>query len=103
MAAKDIHDIGDTPIYEVAFTNAAGAPSDPTEMTFMLKKPDGTETSYVYGAAAQVVRSGVGTYQFTVPTLVAAGQYVVRAKGTAGIITAVERAFGVRVSAFTNP
>lgn len=37
-------------------------PTDPTTVTCVIKSPDGTETEYVYGTDAELVRDGVGVY-----------------------------------------
>ena len=96
-------DIGDQPVYSVTFTSAAGAVTDPSTVVWLYRNAAGVETSYTYGVASEVTRVSTGVYEFTVPTITAAGQHAVRAKGTAGLITAVEQAFKVRPSAFTSP
>lgn len=49
--------------------NTAGALADPATLTVKLRAPDGTQTSYVYGTAAEVTRSSAGVYVFASPAL----------------------------------
>src|SRR5690606_6658159 len=56
------YDKGDRVQFTAAFTNLAGAAADPTTVRFKVKRPDLTETTWVYGTDAQVVRDGVGAY-----------------------------------------
>ena len=103
MPTPATFDIGDQPIYSVTFTNTAGVVADPSTVVWLYRTPAGVETSYTYGASVSVTRVSTGVYEFTVPTITAAGSHAVRAKGTAGLVTAVEQEFRVRPSNFTSP
>lgn len=48
------------------FQNAAGTPFDPDTVTFEVKDPAGTTTSYVYGTDAEVTKNGTGDYSCTI-------------------------------------
>ena len=80
-------DIGDTRRLTVTFTNLAGANTDPTGVTFTIKKPDGTITTYVYGTDSQLVKSAVGIY-YVDYSIALAGRHVYRFAGTGAIVAA---------------
>lgn len=84
------YDIGDARRLSIAFTNLAGAAADPTAVTFTMREPDGTETAYVYGANAELVKSGTGAY-YVDWAIGQAGRHVYRWVGT-GTVAAAESA-----------
>jgi uncharacterized protein YfaS (alpha-2-macroglobulin family) len=51
---------GDLFRVSVAFTNSAGAATDPTTVTFTVLEPDGMTTSFIYPAT--VVKDSTGNY-----------------------------------------
>lgn len=97
------YDIGDRPVATATFRNAADVLTDPSAVTFLVRNPAGLETPYVSPHAA-IVNTAVGVWTFTLPTPIdSSGNWHVRAKGTAGLITAGEVSFFVRSSAFVSP
>jgi len=60
------YDVGDLVRCTGTFTNAAGTAVDPTAVSFMLRAPSGTETTYTYGVDAELVRDGTGVYHVDV-------------------------------------
>lgn len=58
------YDVGDLVQATGTFTDAptGGSAHDPTAVSFTMKEPDGTRTTYVYGTDAEVVRSATGIY-----------------------------------------
>ena len=82
------HDIGDLRRLSVAFTDSGGTAGDPDAVTFTLRTPDGTVTTYTYGTDAELVRSGTGAY-YVDWTIAQAGRHVYRFAG-AGTLTAAE-------------
>jgi hypothetical protein len=103
MATLGTVDIGDRPVITATFTSVDNVATDPTTVTFKHKVPSGTETSYVYGIAAEVSRTATGVFTFTVPTITASGRHFVRSVGTGAIATAGESDFSVRITAFVTP
>jgi len=96
--ATTVYDIGDKPTCTVEFRNEAGALTNPGAVTGILRTPDGIETTL-----SAPTNTGTGVYAWALPTLTQAGPHVVRAKGTSGLIAAVEVAFTVQRSAFDTP
>ena len=98
-----IYDIGDRPTVTGTFTNDAGTLTDPTTVTVRVREPDGTETLYT-SPVASIVNSSTGVWAFTFPAaLDAAGDWYVRFRSTAGLLTAGEQKLVVRPTAFTTP
>lgn len=62
--------------------NENGTPVNPTTMTFKVKNPAGTTTTYVYGTDSQVVRPSTGNFYVDV-TASAEGRYQYRWESTA--------------------
>jgi hypothetical protein len=48
--------------FDLDGTLPVGAGVDPTNVSFFTKRPDGTETEYVYGTDIEVVRHTGGSY-----------------------------------------
>ena len=98
-----VYDIGDRPVITATFRNDADAPTDPTTVTVRVREPDGTETLYT-SPVASIVNSSTGVWAFTFPAaLDAAGDWYVRFRSTAGLLTAGEQKLVVRPTAFTTP
>jgi hypothetical protein len=74
----------------VAFTNAAGAPADPTLVTLAVTDPAGAETTY----DDELSNPAVGSY---LTTFVAdqVGDYRYRFEGTGALVAATEGVFTV--------
>lgn len=93
------YDVGDTVRVQGVFKNSSDVVVDPGTVTFKLKSPGGTVTTYVYGTDAQVVKTGTGTYYVdALPTL--EGRYSYRWAGTVTNVAAGEGYFIVRESNF---
>ena len=98
-----VYDIGDRPVITATFRNDADALTDPTTVPVRVREPDGTETPYT-PPAASIVNSSTGVWAFTFPAaLDAAGDWYVRFRSTAGLLTAGEQKLVVRPTAFTTP
>lgn len=54
---------------EITISNTAGDLADPDTLTVILRAPDGSQASYVYGTDAEVTRESVGVYVFRSPGL----------------------------------
>lgn len=99
-----IYDVGDRIVlyadFRVRNTDGTYSLADPTTVTVMLRKPDGTENSYTSG----VDNPSVGVYTFETPTFLDGeeGTWYYRFKST-GIVGAEEGWFTVRASRFTTP
>ena len=93
--ATPAYDVGDTRRLTATFTNLAGAATDPTGVTFSIKKPDGSSTNYIYGTDGQLVKSGTGIYyvdfSITLP-----GRHSYRFAGTGTVATAENGEFYAR-------
>lgn len=61
--------------------NENGTPVNPTTMTFKVKNPAGTTTTYVYGTDSQVVRPSTGSFYVDV-TASTEGRYQYRWEST---------------------
>lgn len=79
----------------MTFTNADGAPANPTTVTIKVKDPTGARTSITLG----IVNDGVGKYHYDLP-LTKAGQWFYRFEGTGAVTAADEKFFTVQKSAF---
>lgn len=82
-------DIGDMQSLKIAFTDEAGNAADPTGVTFKMREPDGVETTYIYGADAELVKESVGNYQVGW-TFNKSGRHIFRFAG-AGAVAAAEQ------------
>lgn len=72
---------------------------DPSTLTFKLKSPDGTITTYVFGAGSDVVKDAVGHYHVDYLT-VKSGTHTYHWQGTGTAQSALEGAFFVQPSQF---
>lgn len=79
------------------FTNAAGAPANPTTVTAQVEKPDGTETSYT---TPTITNPSTGTFELLV-TGDQSGVWTYRSLGVTGTTVApFEGQFAVLLSEF---
>lgn len=85
-------DIGDVATVTSTFTNAAGAPTNPTVVTLRIKKPTGTVT-VVNQASLTNTSAGVWTYDVAIDT---AGIWWYRFEGTGAVAAAEEDYLFVR-------
>ena len=90
-----VHDPGDLCRLTTTFTNIAGTPTDPTGITFSIRKPDGAVTTYVYLTDAQLVRSTTGVYYVDF-TITLPGRHVYRWSATGALVTAETDEFYAR-------
>ena len=79
----------------VTFTNLAGVVADPTGVSFYIRNPDGTATSYVYGTDAELVKSATGIYYVDFAVTLS-GRHVYRFVGTGAVATAENGEFYAR-------
>lgn len=78
----------------------SGTNTDPTAITFKVRAPSGTVTTYVYGTDAQLVKSATGVY-YVDYTPAAEGVYAWRMAGTGTCVAAEEQQFTVKDSRFS--
>lgn len=60
MSGINSYDVGDEIELRAAYTNQAGAPSNPATVTLTITKPDGTAVE-----GSTPINTGTGTYHFT--------------------------------------
>lgn len=62
--SSEIIDVGDVVTLTGTFTESPSSTTkhDPTTVSFSIKEPDGTTTTYVYGTDSEVLKSAVGVY-----------------------------------------
>lgn len=63
----EVFDVGDLARLDAEFSDLAGAPIDPTTVTFKIKEPDNTVTTYVFGTDAELVKDATGLYHVDWP------------------------------------
>jgi hypothetical protein len=98
-----IYNIGSRPTITAKFTDMDGVLTNPNSVVVMIRNPQGTEISVEPPDSALVnISSGVWQYTFSIP-LNLPGNWVVRFKGTSGIVAASEITIPVKASAFDNP
>jgi hypothetical protein len=93
------YDIGAVVRSSVAFTDLAGTAVDPGGVTFKMKSPLGTITTYVFPADTQVVKDSTGKYHVDVEPD-RQGIWSVRWAGTGANKSASESGFQVGESQF---
>jgi hypothetical protein len=82
--------VGQQPKLTADFKTTAGVLTDPSAVTFKIKLPSGTTTTYVYGVDSQLVRASTGSY-YVLWTLTSAGTHTYSYTGT-GTLTAYSEA-----------
>lgn len=93
----NVYEIGELVRCSVAFADDDGNAQDPTGVTFRVRKPDGTVTSYAHGTDAELVKDATGSYHVDV-SAAAAGRWTFRYEGSGTGQSAGERAFRVKAS-----
>lgn len=98
-------DVGDQPIFQFEWFSRDGALEDPTTLKVVPRNPAGTETVYVYGVAAEIVKTAVGIYEFTIPQFTAShvGAWSLRSNATGPTTASFEDTFEVRQTNYTTP
>lgn len=76
-----------------------GVPTDPTTVTYKVKDPEGTETSYVWTVAPEVTNPGVGIYVLELAPVTVPGPWLYQIIGTGAVEAAGSGEFTVMQSA----
>lgn len=92
-----IYDIGDGRRLTATFRDMAETPADPTTIGFTMTEPDGTTSTYAYGADAELVREAAGVFHVDW-TITQAGRHHYKWTGAGDVIAAEEASFLVRES-----
>jgi hypothetical protein len=95
--AVNTYDIGQAVRFTVTFADTAGVSTDPTTVTFIIRDPSGTETTYTYPPAGTIVKDDTGDYHADV-TIDEAGLWYYRWTGTGVLVAAAEHGFYGRIS-----
>lgn len=82
------YDPGDAPAVDVTFTDASGGAAEATAVTFDVREPGGTITSYTE-ASPEVTNPAANEWTLQLPAVSTPGVWWVTATATAGL-TAVE-------------
>ncbi len=94
--AVTIYDKGDLAKLKGQFTDVNGNLTDPASIFFTLTNPNGTQTNYIYGTDAQLVRESTGIYYVLVDcNVVGSWDYRFYSEGAGQ--TAGEERFTVRL------
>ena len=91
----DVHDIGDLCRLITTFKDSAGTVTDPTGVTFSVKAPSGTVTTYVYGVDGQLGKTSTGVYYVDF-TPAQSGRHIYRWVATGAIVTSESNDLYVR-------
>ena len=93
------YDVGDLVRVTGTLTDADGTATDATQITFKIKTPAGTTTSYVYGVDAEVVKSATGIY-YTDVSVTSPGHWHYRVISTGTGQAAADGVFFARTNEF---
>jgi hypothetical protein len=107
MSTENTYDVGDVVRLRGIFKDAAGALANPTTTRLKVLVPKtattpAVEVTYTYGVDGGLVRNSVGDHSYDYPPAVP-GRYFYRWIGTGAIVTADEKSFLVRKTAFSSP
>lgn len=94
------YDTNDEVRLSAEFRNNSGVLADPSSVTFKIKLPDGTITSYVYGVDVSVVKDSVGLFHMDFNVSDDTGIFFYRVEGGGSLRAASESKFTVKVSQF---
>ena len=94
------YDKGDVVRCSVAFTDEDGAAVDPATVTFKWITGDGTESSYVYGTDAELVKDDTGEYHVDLTLDESGVIWYHRFEGTGTNVAAAESFFEIRGTEF---
>jgi hypothetical protein len=92
-------DKGDRVLCSGEFRDAGGELVDPATVTFKVKKPGGSITTYTYGLDVELVKDAVGKYRVEVDVDIS-GTWFYRFEGTGAAKSAGESEFIVKRSQF---
>lgn len=95
----NVYDRGDVVRVSAAFTNPAGAATDPTTVRVLYKYFESAVTTLVYPTDAALVKDSTGNYHVDID-LIAEGVWSIRIEGTGVLTAAAELQVNVRDSAF---
>lgn len=93
------YDKNDVVRCSVEFKNTSGTLSDPSVVTFKIKNPAGTTTTYVYGTDAALVKDATGQYHIDVD-IDSVGIYYYRFIGSGTLKAANEGKFTIKQTEF---
>jgi hypothetical protein len=102
MASLGSFDIGDKPVVTATFADITGGVNTATAVTFIVRDPAGTQTSYATGHAS-VANPSTNVWRLTMPTLTIPQRWVVNVKATAALVAAAEATLNVRQTEITTP
>lgn len=103
MAVIGKFDVGDSVVFTSTFRNSSRALTSPSTVTFRVINPNGDVDTYTTPSGS-ITNPSTGVFKLTYTiTSNLPGLWSVRAKGTAGLVTAGEQQFEVRRSAFPSP
>jgi len=91
------YDVGDRVRFSATFKDINGTAMDPTTITFKIKSPSGTTTTYVYGQNGELVRTGTGTYRVDFD-MTEGGVWNYRWEGSGALVVAEEGQVTVKFS-----
>lgn len=95
----NIFSVGSMIRLSVGLQDIDGAAADPTAMTFRIRNPAGTVTTYEWQSDAELVRGAEGEFWVDWPVEMP-GTHVYRWESTGAAQTAAEQAFTARASSF---
>lgn len=78
-------------------------PTDPTNVIFKVREPDGTIVAYTFGVDMNVTNPGVGVYECALGAPTDAGQYHYEAVGTGALVATLPGEFYVIPSSVDVP
>lgn len=96
------YSIGDKPRLIATFKDGITKTlADPDVVRFRFKTPDGTETVYVFGTNAELVKESTGVYHVDLP-LTSQDEWWYRWEAAGAIACALERAIQVTETQFDS-
>jgi len=87
--------VGDQPTIKCTFRDRAEVATDPTTVTFTMKEPDGTKTTYTYGTDTELRNDATGVYQTEWP-ITKEGAHYFEFRGTGTVAAVQDATFAAR-------
>lgn len=84
-----------TPINIVDNFSVGGVATNPTNITYTILAPDGTETIYLWPGAAEVTNTAVGSFMLSLGAPAASGYYVYDVDATGTVVASRQGSFTV--------